>query len=271
MEINYRPIIKSDDIERVVDLHGLIWFTDDRDAIPSHVLFALQHVGSLLLGAFDGEKPVGLSLAFPGERYGQRMLWSHVTGVLPEYQGRGIGRQLKWLQYKLALAKGYDCIGWTYDPLQSGNANFNIRRLGCVCNIYHVDFYGEVQDGLNLGLPTDRFEVRWWLKHVEPGKSEVDGNRVDIGSYVVTRLPNGLPSDFRPPSDEQETVLVEIPSNINEIRNVSLDVAIAWRQVTRQAFETLFQSGFAVVDFVRIPSPNSDIVHYCYVLDRSAS
>lgn len=265
MDIYCRPIIKSDEIERIVDLHGLIWFTDDRDAIPSHVLLALQHVGAVLLGAFADETPVGFSLAFPGKRNGQRLLWSHATGVLPAYQGRGIGKKLKLLQREIAIEEGYDCIGWTFDPLQAGNANFNIRQLGSVCNKYHIDFYGEVHDGLNNGLPTDRFETEWWLKDTRQRPVIRDTS----GFFAVWRKSDGAPSTFQKPSTGQDIALVEIPHDINSIREQSLGSALSWRHATRNAFENLFALGFSVVDFVQTkPQDNKRTRHSYYVLLR---
>ena len=53
---------------------------------------------------------------------------------------------------------------WTYDPLESGNAVLNIGKLGAVCRCYLRDLYGTMPDVLNAGLPSDRFEVAWWIE-----------------------------------------------------------------------------------------------------------
>jgi predicted GNAT superfamily acetyltransferase len=258
MTIQCRHIICSDDIEKVVDLHGLVWDTGDRDAIPSHVVTALLHVGGLLLGAFDVDRVVAFSLAFPGLRDNKLILWSHATGVLPEYQGRGIGTRLKWLQRDLAIQRGFDCINWTFDPLQAGNAHFNIHHLGCLCNRYHDDFYGEVADGLNQGLPTDRFEVKWEL--YEP---KVQSRAIGNPPHLVLPLApppfvlsshedgSGHPSQIAWPDHDSKHVLVEIPGDINGLRRNHLEVAVSWRLATRQAFAGLFTMGFTVVDFLK--------------------
>ena len=47
---------------------------------------------------------------------------------------------------------------WTYDPLVSRNARFNLVKLGAVGTEYAVDFYGPMRDGVNDG-ESDRLTV----------------------------------------------------------------------------------------------------------------
>ncbi|NPV67189.1 MAG: GNAT family N-acetyltransferase [Anaerolineae bacterium] len=269
MQIDYRPIITSSEIEQTVDLHGQVWGASDRDAIPAHVLHAINHAGGLLLGAFDGSQLVGFALAFPAVLEGELLLWSHATGVLPAYQGRGIGRQLKWLQRDWALEQGYNCIGWTYDPLQAKNANFNIAVLGCICNRYLDDFYGEVDDDLNRGLPTDRFEVRWWLSTERVWRCAAGAALaldMDGVTPVLVQTASGEPGQITWPAGET-TVAVEIPERISQAHGQSLSHALAWRMATRQVFHRLFAMGYVVEGFVR---SQSCPVH-CYYILRMAT
>ena len=106
----------------------------------------------------------GFAYAFPGWRGGRALWYSHMAGVVPAYQGMGLGLRLKRAQRDAALAAGLDEIVWTYDPLQAGNARFNFARLGGIARRYHVDYYGVMTDGINHGLPSDRFEVDWQLR-----------------------------------------------------------------------------------------------------------
>ncbi len=268
MQIDYRPIITSNEIEQTVDLHGLIWGASDRDAIPAHVLHAINHAGGLLLGAFDGLQPVGFALAFPAVLDGELLLWSHATGVLPAYQGRGIGRQLKWLQRDWALKQGYKCIGWTYDPLQAKNAHFNIAVLGCVCNRYLDNFYGEVDDDLNRGLPTDRFEVRWWLSSERVQRCAAGVSPaldVDSVTPVLAQTASGEPGQITWPAGET-MVAVEIPERLDQAGQ-RLPYALAWRLATRQVFHKLFAMGYVVEGFVK---SQSQPVRCYYVLRLAA-
>ena len=88
------------------------------------------------------------------------MLWSHMTGVLPEYRG-GLGFRLKLAQRDRALAQGYDLIEWTFDPMQAMNAHFNFAKLGGVVEEYAANFYGESTSALHRGTPTDRIVLSW--------------------------------------------------------------------------------------------------------------
>ena len=63
-----------------------------------------------------------------------------------------------------ALRAGIGSIEWTYDPLRSKNAFFNIERLGAVARRYSPDHYGQVQSRFQQGLPSDRLVAEWWLK-----------------------------------------------------------------------------------------------------------
>jgi predicted GNAT superfamily acetyltransferase len=262
MSIQYRHIITPEEIEQAVDLHGLIWFTDDRDAIPAHFLLALQHAGGLLLGAFDQDLLTGFVVGFQGVRDSQVLHWSHVTGVLPAYQGRGIGYELKIRQRLWALEKGYECIAWTFDPLQRGNARFNFEKLGCVCNHYHIDFYGPVSDGLNIGLPTDRFEVRWWLTPHERQQSNLAGVSWQNLQPVLSANDNGSPGQPEWANAGARFALVEIPDNINQLRETDIDRALNWRHSTRSVFIKLFEMGYTVVAFKQIDA------HHFYILEQ---
>lgn len=64
---------------------------------------------------------------------------------------------------------GYDLITWTFDPLESRNAYLNLSKLNAVCSTYVENCYGEMDDSLNHGLPTDRLKAEWWItsSHVE--------------------------------------------------------------------------------------------------------
>lgn len=264
MSLQYRDLITPDEFQQAVDLQKPIWDMDDREAVPYHVLIAMQHGGGVVLGAFDGDRLIGFSAGFLASREGKLLHWSHITGVLPTYQGRGVGSALKWRQRQAVLARGLNCIGWTYDPLQRGNAAFNLHRLGCVCQHYHADFYGEMKDRLNLGLPSDRFEVRWWLESERVlQRLQSPPSPVDLGDahHALAMLPDGAPDEIEWPVGETLT-LVEIPGDINTLKRDDPGLAYRWRMRTREAFVGLFEAGFVAVDFASYQG------HHWYVLRR---
>ncbi len=172
-EIVLRPPATLAEIDQAEEVQRAAWNVDDLEIIPTHLLHALQHNGAALIGAFHGERMVGVSLAVLAtvESLKDRKdpvaaarlkMYSVITGVLPDYQNSDIGYRLKIAQRDFALRIGVRLVTWTFDPLLSVNARFNIGKLGAVCQTYLPDFYGEL-DGINAGLPTDRFQVEWWV------------------------------------------------------------------------------------------------------------
>ena len=91
-----------------------------------------QSIGGQVLGAFDGDMMVGFAMALPGYRDGHAYLHSHMLAVLPEYRNAGLGRRLKLAQRDDAIARGFDLMEWTFDPLEIKNAHLNIARLGAI-------------------------------------------------------------------------------------------------------------------------------------------
>jgi predicted GNAT superfamily acetyltransferase len=86
-----------------------------------------------------------------------------MMGVVDGYRNAGGGRLLKFRQRELALAAGINLIEWTFDPLETKNAYFNIERLGAVVSRYVLNQYGNTSSKLHAGLPTDRCIAEWFL------------------------------------------------------------------------------------------------------------
>ncbi|MER3467266.1 MAG: hypothetical protein C4312_01280, partial [Thermoflexus sp.] len=181
---------------------------------------------------------------------------------LPEWQDKGIGYRLKRAQREAVRNQGLRLITWTYDPLESRNAYFNIAKLGAVCNTYLRNAYGELHDALNRGLPTDRFQVDWYIA------SRRVATRLSQGHYALSRalfeqagavLVNPCRFDERglpiPPeafaTPDVAFWLVEIPHRFQEVKRQDPGLARAWRFHTRELFETAFALGYLVVDFLR--------------------
>ena len=128
-----------------------------------------------MLGAFLDKKMIGFSIGFIGlTADGQMKFCSEQLGVLPAYQSQNIGYRLKMAQREIMLARQIDHITWTFDPLETKNGNLNLHKLGCRCRTYLLNVYGAGQ-GINAGLPTDRFLVDWWLKDPDVS-SRLSGN-----------------------------------------------------------------------------------------------
>jgi hypothetical protein len=70
---------------------------------------------------------------------------------------------------------------WTFDPLQTRNASFNLEKLGAVADGFSWDFYGTMDDAQSLGDRGDRLWARWDLDgdRREPGEG---ARRVEVAS-----------------------------------------------------------------------------------------
>lgn len=271
-QLTIRPLTSHNDYEQTRQIHMTAWGLDAAETIPPLTMHALQHNGSILLGAYDGDMLIGYILGTLGtvETPGRidqiaaarLKLFSVIMGILPAYQGQGIGTQLKLAQRQEALRLGIRMITWTYDPLESRNGRLNIGKLGAICNRYYRDFHGPMA-GRNAGLASDRFEVEWWVtsNRVEGRVAQqrrplsLDAMR-GAGALVVNEatFDDDLlipPLDFA--RSDNNLLLVEIPADIQALKAADLALARQWRQHTRQLFEYYFAANFAVTDFVFQP------------------
>ncbi|NJN80214.1 MAG: GNAT family N-acetyltransferase [Anaerolineales bacterium] len=166
-KINIRLLETPEDLRLVEELQREVWPGSETDVVPMHMLITAVHNGGLVFGAFEEEKIIGFIFGFPGLEElpdGARAKHcSHMMGIHPNYRDHNIGFALKRAQWQMVRHQGLDHITWTYDPLLSRNAYLNIAKLGAVCTTYRQSEYGEMRDGLNAGLPSDRFQVDWWI------------------------------------------------------------------------------------------------------------
>jgi len=202
---------------------------------------------------------VGVLFGFTALDKGRPYHYSHITGVMRDYQAKGVGFKLKLAQRQHVLRQGQNLVKWTFDPLQAGNAYFNIGKLGAVCRTYRREVYGSLDDSLNRGRITDRFEVEWWIrsKSVRDRLEKSPRNemslsfpRQDVKAVNETRrdkgevrMTLGMRLGLR---DEQ--LLVEIPESIGKVRDSSLSLARDWCLSFRKIFEHYFRRGYAATD-----------------------
>ena len=166
---------------------------------------------------------------------------------------------------------GYNHAVWTYDPMQSVNARFNLHKLGATAHRYYVNYYGEMPDDINRGLDSDRLEVDWALRSQHVALA-VAGTPVEHAWDDAARVLEAVsgasatgPGEPRLQLDAP-AILIEVPTDLPEIRNRDRGQAQAWRLATREAFLHYFGRGYRAVDFVLRPGPP---LRGDYVLTRS--
>ncbi len=149
-----------------------------------------------------------------------------------------------------------DLVTWTYDPLESRNANLNIAKLGAVCRTYIVDLYGPLEDGLNAGLPTDRFQVDWrlaspWVEQRLSGAEAppVTGPFVAANRVDWNRQGYPLPGSLRLGRSNACMVTFEIPADYQAVKAADPALALEWRLAAREAFQAYFGQGYVVAGF----------------------
>jgi predicted GNAT superfamily acetyltransferase len=230
--------------------------SDDSYIVPIATLVGANLHGGLVLGAFlpDGEA-VAMSFAFLGRVEERLCLYSQLTGVVPGYQSRGLGHAIKRLQRTIARAEGIERIAWAFDPLQAGNAHFNLARLRASAGRYIEDMYGLRTDALNAGVPTDRLIVEWETGGDDAIAVAPVRDAVNLPHLIVTEQGSGLlpgaPVRVDELALEAPRVLLEIPQDIIDLRRGQPAVAEQWRGAVGQAFQAAFAKGFRAVDFVR--------------------
>jgi predicted GNAT superfamily acetyltransferase len=162
-EIIVRKCESLEEFHRCVELQREIWKEAELEVEPVTLFVVAAHTGGQVLGAFDGDRMVGYTLAVVGLHDRVPYLHSHMTGVQSEYRNRGVGRMLKLFQRDEALGRGIRLIQWTFDPLELRNAHFNLNRLGAICREYQPNLYGVTTSPLHGGLATDRLLAEWHL------------------------------------------------------------------------------------------------------------
>lgn len=270
--IHYHELTAHEEIEASIGVQMAAWNMPDRSGtVTNHMIHAIIYCGGNSIGAFDGEKLVGFTLALPARRDGQWGLWSHMAAVLPDYQSKGVGKGLKLAQRQWALGHGYGVIGWTFDPLQRGNARFNLHHLAAVSRIYHVNFYGELTDGINAGMPTDRLEITWNLNHprvvaIAGGQTPNPSEACDEKSFLLRSTDKQDPELTSSTHLTETTYCVEIPYDLAALKRTEMGVhkAMAWQASLGEALQTAFEQGYSAVDF-------AELENRCwYVLRRNA-
>lgn len=269
-EIVIRSLITVEECQHFQELQHRVWVGEpDTEIVPIHVLITQAQNGGMLLGAFAADGPessggmVGLAFGWPGfsavDGAPKLKFCSHMVGVLPHWHGRGVGLRLKLAQREILLAQGQtEWMTWTYDPLQRVNAAFNMHRLGALCSTYKRNQYGEMQDHLNAGMPSDRFQVDWYMRsqRVENAISEQPVHE-DWSAATATMLPvRPLHTHVIAPVSTRldlngQPLAVPIPDSVASVR-VEGGLLLEWRYYLREVAETCFAAGYQVIDCVHL-------------------
>ena len=244
--IEVRPLSTLTDVQRASALFDRIW--QENRVMGAPLLRAMAAHDGQVLGAFEGDRLVGALVGLVGltER-AQPVLHSHITGVSPDAQHRGVGFLLKRAQREWCLVRNIDVVPWTMDPMVARNARFNLHKLGAIGDGFHRDYYGPMDDAFNRGDRSDRLEIRWELR--SPRVERALAGRPDEPD--IAEAGTVVDREGRRSKQEGRRVLVQLPDVYHALRETEPEVARRWRDAVADSFEELFSNGYRAIGFVR--------------------
>ncbi len=230
-KITIRKCHELGDMHACVGLQKEVWGFTDIELVPLRLFVVAEKIGGQVMGAFEGKDLVGFAFAVPGFRNGHAFLYSHMLAVRKDHRNSGLGRRLKLFQREDAIARGFELMEWTFDPLEIKNAYLNIEKLGAITRRYNVNQYGITSSPLQGGLPTDRLVAEWWLK----------------SRRVETVLATGKRPDIEPKRS------ISVPAQIYEWKAspATKDQAQRLQDQNRPLFQEAFSQGLAVLGYER--------------------
>jgi predicted GNAT superfamily acetyltransferase len=243
-------LLDAAEARRTARLLAEVWGVADGSLpVSGDLIRALVYTGNYAAGAWAGQDLIGASVAFLALDNGRLSLHSHITGVIRAARGGNVGFALKQHQRAWALSHGIREVTWTFDPLVRGNARFNLVKLGAVAVSYLVDFYGQMEDGVNVGDRSDRCAVRWELDAppIVAARDEATPGQPPAGSTVLLAVgPDDTPAfgDIEGPAVGSGPVWCQVPADIVAMRATDLGKARAWRDALGATMGAAMDAGF---------------------------
>lgn len=241
-EVELRELRELQELEEVAHLYIDIWKgTPGTAPVSVEMLRALSAADSYVVGAYDGPVLLGACVGFAGPPE-SRLLHSHIAGVAPGAQQRGVGYAMKLHQRAWALRHGMQTIAWTFDPLIRRNAHFNLTKLGARPVRYHVNFYGALEDGINREDATDRLYLHWELS----GRPAPPGDFTEAVAVLVAG-PDDRPRTALAP--DARRVTVGLPGDVELLREVDPAAGRDWRLAVRTVLSAELDAGARIAGF----------------------
>src|SRR5436305_6410711 len=150
-----------------------------------------------------------------------------------------LANRLKLYQHECLHPLGVEEVQLTYDPLEARNAHLNFNHLGAGVAEYVEDKYeGELFSDQAWGIGTDRFVVSWRIASERVARALRDhraGSEEPFRQAPVAN-PGGALRELRE-LPAAPRVRVEIPEDVQAVKTERPELAVAWRESTRRAFE----------------------------------
>jgi predicted GNAT superfamily acetyltransferase len=240
--VTVRVVDSMDELRSVSRLLESVWGRSP-EGVPlcSEVMRSLVHAGGCITAASRDRSLVGaaaLTVAAPaGSTY------SLIAAAAPGAGDHGIGYAVKLHQRAWALAHGYRTMAWTFDPLVSRNARFNLVKLGAEARQYKARFYGRMDDDINGDDDADRLVATWALDsrravHAAEGTADEPAGPDDAGEVE------------RAGPDRRPMVVVDaagtwcrVPGDVVALRRTDPRQASQWRFAVREVMLPALAAG----------------------------
>ncbi|KGJ71953.1 hypothetical protein GY21_18715 [Cryobacterium roopkundense] len=233
-------------------LFSLVWGLPPREPpIPAELLRSISHAGCNVTAAYDSHGTLtgaAVAIVSPGDT----SMYSLIAGVLPGTADRGVGFALKLHQRAWGLARGIPTMTWTFDPLVSRNARFNLTKLGAHAGEYEQDFYGPMHGAINANDDSDRLIAVWPLaRQRSVDCSEARAEQPELPIFPVESVrslgPDGDPAVI----DDAGVWWCRVPEDIVRLRAQNPTLAAEWRRSIRSVFTELFAAGYVASGVTR--------------------
>lgn len=220
-----------EDFRQCIALEREVWRDEDIDIMPIRMYMISRNCGGPTFGAFDEHgKLIGVAHMLPALVRRNIAFHSHLVSVAEAFRDKNIGYRIKLAQREYATKAGVKMMYWTFDPLQSRNAYFNINKLGVIIRRYGVNYYGQnVSTVFDSEIPSDRVVAEWWIS----------------SDHVAKTL-----SGAKPRVDDVQAT-VSIPDDIGAVRASSVEEHLKWRLKNREEFQSALATDVIVRGFER--------------------
>lgn len=236
------------DFERLRSVSALlesVWGRSDEGVpINTDVLRSIVHAGGCVTCAYtDQDVLVGAAALMPSVP--SVASYSLIAAARGGGRDVGVGYAIKMNQRSWALQHGFTTMTWTFDPLVSRNARFNLVKLGAQAEAYEVAFYGQPSDDISGSDEADRLVALWELDSARVAAAStaaVGGREADAvhgpppEAILPEPGPDGAPAFARLVEDRW----CRVPRDIVALRRSDPDQASSWRTVVRAFFTEAF-------------------------------
>src|ERR1019366_2204396 len=146
--VTVRKCEALEEMQACFALQKEVWKFSDADLIPVRMFVLASKIGGHVIGAFverdektNGEKNgdkdlIGFALAIPGLRNGHSGIHSPLPHGRHQYRDGGRGGRMRLYQRDDALARGFERMEWTSDPVEIKNSYLNIENVGATTRRY---------------------------------------------------------------------------------------------------------------------------------------